>query len=63
MTVRLALGFDASFADLYDRDGLTRIDARFLEFLTECDDGLKTRLVDARRSRKQWASAAPSRSC
>ena len=30
MTARLALGFDLGFDDLYDREGLARLDDRFL---------------------------------
>ncbi len=48
MTARLALGFDLGFDDLYDRDGLARLDARFLGWLGERDDELKARLEAAR---------------
>jgi NADPH-dependent glutamate synthase beta subunit-like oxidoreductase/NAD(P)H-flavin reductase len=47
---QLTLGFGAAFADLYDRDGLTRLDARFLEFLSRRDVELKDRLEAARRA-------------
>jgi len=51
MTLRLAFGL--AFEDLYDRDGLLRIDAAFLQFLAEADAALRTRLEAAR-------AAAPS---
>jgi NADPH-dependent glutamate synthase beta subunit-like oxidoreductase/NAD(P)H-flavin reductase len=50
MNARLALGFEAHFDDLYDREGLARIDARFLNYLGECDGPLRTRLEAARRA-------------
>jgi len=46
--LRLAFGLD--FADLYEREGLTRLDARFLEFLTEADVDLARRLGAAREA-------------
>ncbi|MFI4935752.1 MAG: FAD-dependent oxidoreductase [Caulobacterales bacterium] len=46
----LALGFDASFADLYDRDGLARLDACFLDYLSDRDADLRDRLEAARRA-------------
>src|ERR1700684_3828250 len=48
MIASLALGFDATFDDLHDRDGLIRLDARFLDFLAGRDAGLKDRLEAAR---------------
>jgi hypothetical protein len=48
MTAALALGFDATFDDLYDREGLIRLDAHFLAFLGAHDDHLKSRLEAAR---------------
>jgi NADPH-dependent glutamate synthase beta subunit-like oxidoreductase/NAD(P)H-flavin reductase len=50
MTARLDLGFDFAFDDLYDREGLVRLDSRFLSFLADRDDGLKTRLGAARQA-------------
>ena len=41
----LSLGFGLAFADLYDRDGLIRLDAAFLNHL---EDGLAERLAAAR---------------
>jgi NADPH-dependent glutamate synthase beta subunit-like oxidoreductase/NAD(P)H-flavin reductase len=48
MTAALALGFDATFDDLYDREGLARLDERFLSFLSARDSELKSRLDAAR---------------
>src|SRR5580698_1282145 len=50
MTASLHLGFDAAFDDLHDREGLVRLDARFLDFLGERDADLKTRLEAARQA-------------
>jgi NADPH-dependent glutamate synthase beta subunit-like oxidoreductase/NAD(P)H-flavin reductase len=36
------------FRDLYEREGLARIDAAFLEFLGEADAALRAKLVEAR---------------
>ncbi|KPK04673.1 MAG: pyridine nucleotide-disulfide oxidoreductase, partial [Betaproteobacteria bacterium SG8_39] len=46
MTLRLAFGLD--FADLYARDGLLRLDARFAEFLQASAPDLAARLGAAR---------------
>jgi len=46
MTLRLA--FDLAFEDLYDREGLLRLDAAFLQFLADADAGLRARLEAAR---------------
>jgi NADPH-dependent glutamate synthase beta subunit-like oxidoreductase/NAD(P)H-flavin reductase len=48
MTADLALSFDASFADLHDRDGLARLDGRFLDYVAGRDAELKARLEAAR---------------
>lgn len=48
MTADLALSFDASFADLHDRDGLARLDGRFLDYVGGRDAELKARLEAAR---------------
>ena len=45
----LALAHGLSFADLYDRDGLVRIDRAFVTHLAQADRGLHHRLVAARR--------------
>ncbi|MFM9972499.1 MAG: hypothetical protein ACKVQK_29300, partial [Burkholderiales bacterium] len=44
----LKLSFGLGFADLYDRDGLARVDGVFLAFLEHADAALKARLLDAR---------------
>src|SRR3954471_17638788 len=44
----MLLAFDLSFADLYEREGLQRLDAAFLRFLQEANDGLQARLLSAR---------------
>ena len=46
----LSLGFGCSFNDLYDRDGLVRLDAAFLDFLGEGDAGLRAQIESARLS-------------
>ena len=43
-----SMGFGVSFNDLYDRDGLIRLDATFLDFLGEGDAVLRTQLEAAR---------------
>ena len=43
----MPLGFSLSFADLYDREGLLRVDAAFLGFL---DADLRARLLEARKN-------------
>ena len=44
------LGFDLSFADLYERDGLSRVDHAFLQELAASDVGLHVRLLAAREA-------------
>ncbi|HEV7476976.1 MAG TPA: hypothetical protein VGO02_04475, partial [Burkholderiales bacterium] len=44
----MQLAFGIAFADLYDRAGLLRVDAAFLAFLREANDGLHARLLSAR---------------
>jgi NADPH-dependent glutamate synthase beta subunit-like oxidoreductase/NAD(P)H-flavin reductase len=46
----LSLGYGFSFEDLYDRDGLIRLDAAFLFFLSESHAGLRAQLEVARQS-------------
>ena len=46
----LNLGFNLEFADLYERDGLQRVDAAFLSELKSADSALHLRLGDARRN-------------
>ena len=45
----LVLQHGLSFADLYDRDGLVRLDRAFVSNLAETDIGLHDRLMTARR--------------
>ena len=45
-TLSLAFGF--RFEDLYDREGLARLDTKFLEALAAADAGLRDRLIAAR---------------
>ena len=44
----LKLADDFTFAELYDRDGLARLDARFLDWLGAEDAELSSRLAAAR---------------
>jgi NADPH-dependent glutamate synthase beta subunit-like oxidoreductase/NAD(P)H-flavin reductase len=46
MTLRLAYGL--AFEDLYDREGLLRLDDAFLQFLAEADAALRARLEASR---------------
>ncbi|HEX3524874.1 MAG TPA: hypothetical protein VHT52_22650, partial [Stellaceae bacterium] len=45
----LVLHHGLSFADLYDRDGLVRLDRAFVSHLAETAIGLHDRLMTARR--------------
>ena len=47
-TIMLNLRFGLTFPDLYQRDGLMRLDAAFVRALTETDSALCQRLRDAR---------------
>jgi NADPH-dependent glutamate synthase beta subunit-like oxidoreductase/NAD(P)H-flavin reductase len=44
----MAFGFNVTFADLYSREGLLRVDAAFLAFLHEANAGLHARLLAGR---------------
>ncbi len=46
----MQLGFGIAFGDLYERAGLMRIDAAFLDFLGESDAALRARLLAARKA-------------
>ena len=46
----LSLGYGFSFNDLYERHGLIRLDAAFLDFLSEGDAALRAQLEAARQS-------------
>jgi NADPH-dependent glutamate synthase beta subunit-like oxidoreductase/NAD(P)H-flavin reductase len=47
---RLELGFGMRFEDLYDRQGLVRLDQAFLDFVSSADGDLKARLESARNA-------------
>jgi NADPH-dependent glutamate synthase beta subunit-like oxidoreductase/NAD(P)H-flavin reductase len=44
----MKLGFSLKFSDLYEREGLLRVDAAFLRFLGDADSVLRDRLVSFR---------------
>jgi NADPH-dependent glutamate synthase beta subunit-like oxidoreductase/NAD(P)H-flavin reductase len=44
----MQLGFDIRFSDLYEREGLLRVDRAFLAFLAEADTALRERLLASR---------------
>jgi NADPH-dependent glutamate synthase beta subunit-like oxidoreductase/NAD(P)H-flavin reductase len=46
----MQLGFDIRFSDLYEREGLLRVDRAFLRFLGEADAALRDRLAASRRT-------------
>ena len=48
---KLNLRHGFSLADLYDRDGLIRIDAQFLEFIGVSDPALRSSLGACRASK------------
>ncbi|HYC63492.1 MAG TPA: hypothetical protein VEC14_02080, partial [Reyranellaceae bacterium] len=52
----LALGHGLSFPDLYDRDGLVRLDAAFVAWLERENAGLHTLLMGARAAPDQLAA-------
>ena len=56
----LAMGFGISFNDLYDRDGLMRLDAAFLDFLGESDATLREQLEAARLTPADLSGKAQS---
>ena len=55
-----AMGFGISFNDLYDRDGLMRLDASFLDFLGESDATLREQLEAARLNPTELSGKAQS---
>ena len=57
-TSELSLGFGLSFADLYARDGLVRLDAAFLDHMAEADGDLAERLATAREAPDEGDAAA-----
>ena len=56
----LTLPFALSFADLYDRDGLVRVDRAFVAYLSEADVTLHDRLMTARRDPAAFGNAEES---
>ena len=57
---RPAMGFGISFIDLYDREGLKRLDAVFLDFLRESDATLNVRITSARLNPAELSGKAQS---
>ena len=60
MTESPTLGFDLRFEDLYGRDGLVRLDARFVDFVKARNLDLHNRLMAARAAPDQVAGKAES---
>jgi NADPH-dependent glutamate synthase beta subunit-like oxidoreductase/NAD(P)H-flavin reductase len=60
MNEELALGYGLQFADLYEREGLVRLDAAFIEFLKADNVELYNRLLAARATPEQLNSKAHS---
>ena len=60
MAERLALGFGLRFEDLYRRDGLVRLDGRFVDALKSRHPDLHNRLMTARAAPDQLAGKAES---
>ncbi len=56
----VSLGFGFAFDDLYDRNGLERLDARFLDYVQAVDQTLLARLTDARRNPQALEDKAQS---
>ena len=56
MTHTLRLAGDFQFADLYNRDGLVRLDARFCAFLAEANADVFNRLMAARAAPETCAA-------
>jgi len=54
------LAFGLSFGDLYDRDGLIRVDGTFLGWVGEADAGLRQRLENARAAPDALAAGEES---
>ena len=60
MTEGITLAFGLRFADLYDRDGLVRLDGCFVDFLKVQDPQLHGRLMAARAAPEQAAGKPES---
>jgi len=56
----LKLSFGFEFTDLHQREGLARLDARFLEFVAQADPALRDALVAARAAPEALAAKAES---
>jgi len=56
----LTLPFALSFADLYDRDGLVRVDRAFVAYLLAADGALHDRLMMVRRDPKALGNTGES---
>src|SRR5579859_6587940 len=56
----LALACGLTFADLYERDGLVRLDRAFVADLAAADAGLHNRLMAARRDPEGFGHEAES---
>jgi NADPH-dependent glutamate synthase beta subunit-like oxidoreductase/NAD(P)H-flavin reductase len=56
--LKLSYGFE--YADLYQREGLVRLDARFLDFVAEADPALHSALVAGRAAPTELAAKAES---
>src|SRR6267143_503857 len=52
----MQLGFGIRFDDLYEREGLIRLDQAFLRFLRESDGALHARLLAARNTPEKLAA-------
>src|SRR2546426_826236 len=56
----MQLGFGIRFDDLYEREGLLRLDSAFLRFLRESDSALHARLLAARSTPEKLAAKEES---
>src|ERR1700694_6296884 len=56
----MKLGFGIRFDDLYEREGLMRLDQAFLRFLRESDRALHERLLAARNAPEKLAAKEES---
>jgi len=56
----MQLGFGIRFDDLYEREGLIRLDSAFLRFLRESDSALHERLLAARHTPEKLAAKEES---
>ena len=56
----MKLGFGIRFGDLYEREGLMRLDQAFLRFLRESDAVLHERLLAARQTPQKLAAKEES---